>query len=77
MLICTTFVSNGPLAQSAERGTNNGKVVCSKLTQTRFHFLLGLLSLFILFAYIHCIENVNLEYNCIKWSVSSVGRAWC
>ena len=41
MIICSTFVSNGPLAQSVERGTNNGKVLCSRLILTRFHFLFG------------------------------------
>ena len=39
-------IANGPLAQSVERGANNGKVACSRLVQTRFHFLFGLLSLF-------------------------------
>ena len=28
------FVSNGPLAQSLERGANNGKVLCSRLVLT-------------------------------------------
>ena len=46
MLICSMFVSNGPLAQSEERGANNGKVLCSRLMRTRFHFLFGRLSLF-------------------------------
>ena len=45
MLSCSTFVSNVPFAQSVERGTNNGKVVCSRLTPNRFYFLFGLLSL--------------------------------
>ena len=43
-LICSTFVTNGALVQSVERGTDNGKVLCSRLMQTRFHFLFGLLS---------------------------------
>ena len=46
MFISCTFVSNAPLAQLAERGTNNGQVVCSRPTRTTFHFLFGLLSLF-------------------------------
>ena len=46
MLSCSTFVSNGTLAQSVERGSNNGKVVCSVLIGTRFHILFGLFSLF-------------------------------
>ena len=46
LLICGTFVSNGSLGQSVERGSNNGKVLCSRLIRTRFHFLFGLLSLF-------------------------------
>ena len=46
MLFWSTFVSNAPLAQSVDRGANNGKVACSRLIQTRFHFLFGLLSLF-------------------------------
>ena len=45
MLICSMLVSDGPLAQSVERGDNNGKVVCSRLIRTSFHFLFGLLSL--------------------------------
>ena len=43
----------------------------------QIHFLFGLVSFFKLFAYIHYIKIVNLEYICIKWLVSSVGRAWC
>ena len=77
MLICSTFVANAPLAQLVERGANNGKVVCSRFIRTRFHFLFGLVLLFKTFAYNHCIKTVNLEYICIKWSVSSVGRAGC
>ena len=46
MLFWGTFVSNGPLVQSVERGTNDGKVVCSKLIPSRLHFLFGLLSIF-------------------------------
>ena len=46
MLSCSAFVSNGTLAQSVERGANNGKVVCSGLIGTGFHFLFGLFSLF-------------------------------
>ena len=46
ILICSMFVSNDPLAQSVERGANNGKVLCSRLIRTRFRFLFGLLSLF-------------------------------
>ena len=46
MLFRSTFGSNGPLAQWVERGANNGKVVCSRLIRTRFHFLFGLVSLF-------------------------------
>ena len=45
-LFSSTFVSIGPLAQSVERGANNGKVLCSRLIRTRFDFLFGLLSLF-------------------------------
>ena len=77
MLICCTFISNGALAQSVERGANNGKVLCSSLRRTRFHFLFGLLSLFKKFEYIHCINNVILKHICNKWSTSSVGRASC
>ena len=46
MLICCTFVSSGKLAQLVERDASNGKVACSRLTRTIFHFLFGLLSLF-------------------------------
>ena len=47
MLICSTFLSNGLLAQSVERGANKVKVlVCSRLIRNRFHFLFGLLSFF-------------------------------
>ena len=46
MLFWNTFVSNGPLAQAAERGANNGKVLCSRPIRSRFSFLFGLLSLF-------------------------------
>ena len=35
MLICSTFVSNVPLAHSVERGANNCKVLCSRLIGTR------------------------------------------
>ena len=48
-MVINSFVSNGPLAQSVERGANNhnnGKVVFWRLIRTRFHFSLGLLSLF-------------------------------
>ena len=38
MLICATFVSNAPLAHLVERDANNGKVVCSRLIRTKFHF---------------------------------------
>ena len=31
MLICYTSVSSGPLGPSEERGSNNGKVLCSRL----------------------------------------------
>ena len=44
MLVCSTFVTNGTLAQLVERGTDNSKVLCSRLMQTRLHFLFGLLS---------------------------------
>ena len=37
---------NGLVAQSVERGTNNGMVLCSRLIRTRFHFLFGILFLF-------------------------------
>ena len=37
-----------------ERGVN--KVVCSRLIQTRFYFVVGLLFIFKLFAYIYCIK---------------------
>ena len=37
---------NALVAQSVERGTNKGMVLCSRLIRTRFHFLFGLLSLF-------------------------------
>ena len=37
-----------------ERGVN--KVVCSRLIQTRFYFVFGLLFIFKLFAYIYCIK---------------------
>ena len=56
------FVSNGPIAQLVERAANNGKVLCSRLTRTRFRFLLALLFLFSQIAYIHCIKIVNLFY---------------
>ena len=46
MLICSSFVSNGPLTQSVELGANNDKVVCLRLIRTRLHFLFGLVSLF-------------------------------
>ena len=46
MLFWNTFVSNGPLAQAAERGANNGKVLCSRPIRSRFSFLFGLLALF-------------------------------
>ena len=46
MSIWSKFVSGGPLAQSVERGADNGKVLCSRLIRNRFHFLFGLLSLF-------------------------------
>ena len=46
MLSCSSFVSNAPLAQLVERDTDNCKVVCSRLTRARFHFLFGLLSPF-------------------------------
>ena len=48
-MVINSFVSNGPLAQSVERGANNhnnGKVVFWRFIRTRFHFSLGLLSLF-------------------------------
>ena len=80
MLNCSIFLSNGPLAQSVERGSNNGKVLCSRLKQITFHFLFGLLSLFELLPYIQsvqCLKNAKLFYICIEWSVSSVGRTWC
>ena len=77
MLICSTFASNGQIAQLLERGANNGKVLCSRILRTRIHFSYGLLSLFKYFAYIHYIKSVNLFYVCIAWSDSSVGRAWC
>ena len=57
------------LTQSEERGANNGRVLCSRLTRTRSHFLYVLLSLFKKFAYIRCIKN------CIESFASSVGRA--
>ena len=34
----TLVVESGPLAQSAERGADNGKVVCSTLTRTNLSF---------------------------------------
>ena len=36
MIICPTFVSNDPLAQSVERGANNAKAACSRLIRTTF-----------------------------------------
>ena len=58
MLIWSTFVSSGPLAQLVERGANNGKVLCSKVIRNIFPFLseFGLLSLFKQFSYIHCLK---------------------
>ena len=45
-IINLEYVCINPLvAQSVERGTNNGMVLCSRLIRTRFHFLFGLLSL--------------------------------
>ena len=75
MLFWGTFVSNGPLAQSVERGANNAKVVFSRLIRIRFYFIFGFVSLFKKFAYIHCLKNVDLLYVSVKWSVSSVGRS--
>ena len=46
MLSCSSLVSNAPLAQLVECGTDNGKVVCSRLTRAGFHFIFGLLSPF-------------------------------
>ena len=71
------IIINSPLAQSVYRGANNAKVVFSRLIRTRFHFIFGFVSLFKKFAYIHCFKNVILGYICIKWSLGSVGRAWC
>ena len=45
MVIWSTFVSGGPLAQSVERDAKKGKVLCSRLVRTNFRFLFGLLSL--------------------------------
>ena len=45
-LFWSTFLSNGPLVKSVARGANNGKVLCSRLKRTRFHFLFGLLTHF-------------------------------
>ena len=45
-IIYSSFVSNGPLAQSLERDASNDKVMVSRLIGTRFHFLFGLNSLF-------------------------------
>ena len=39
-------MSSGPLAQSVEHGANDGEVVCSRLIQTRFRFLFGLVPSF-------------------------------
>ena len=61
------FVSKAPLAQWVKRGTNNGKVMCSRLIRIRSHFLFELLSLFKHLAYIHCIKIVNLECIFSKW----------
>ena len=44
-LFWSTFLSNGPLTQSLDRGANNAKVVFSRSIRTRFHFIFGLLSL--------------------------------
>ena len=46
MLFWNAFVSNAQLAQSVERGANNGKLLCSRLIRSSFHFLFGLFSLF-------------------------------
>ena len=45
-LFLCTFLSNGPLAQSVDRGANNVKVVFSKLIRTRFYILFRLIPLF-------------------------------
>ena len=52
-----TFVSNAPSAQSVERGTNNAKVVCSRLIRTRFYFLFGLLSFKV--SWVHSLYKTN------------------
>ena len=38
--------NNSPLAQSAEQGAKNAKVMSSRLIRNIFHFLCGLLSIF-------------------------------
>ena len=43
MLICSTFVSSGPIAHAVESGTNNCKVVGSRLIRTRSYFYLDYL----------------------------------
>ena len=42
-IIWSTFVVKGSLAQSAERGANNAKVMSLRLILTSFHFLCRLL----------------------------------
>ena len=57
---------NGPLAQLVERGANNTYIISSRLTQSRFHFLCGLLSVFNYFPYTNCLKNINFEYICTR-----------
>ena len=72
MLSCSTFVSIGPLAQSVERGTNNGKVVCSRLIPSRFHFLFGLLSIskylrkFTAYRMLICCTFISSDKLCVR-----------
>ena len=72
MLICSMFVSNGPLAQSVERG---GRVSVRHSYGPKFTFNLYFF-LFLDSLRVFILKNVNLLYVSIKCSVSSVGRAW-
>ena len=38
-------MSSGTIAQRVERGAIDGKVLCSRLFPTRFHYLFGLITI--------------------------------
>ena len=73
MLTCSTFVSNGPLAQLVERGANNGKVLCSRLIWTRFHFLFAnwiTFSFYHRFQFYATIGGFSSGENCVSAAVN-------